>query len=85
MAGAAEPDAPGNLLRRERGLSDEQVSRGIHASPQHVGVWRQLQALSEGALEVARAHAGEPGQLAQRDRPGEVRLYVVDHGVEATS
>ena len=85
MARAAEPDALGDLLHRECGLSDEQVPRGIDASPQHIGVWRQLQALSEGALKVARAHAGEPGQIAQRNRPGKVRLYVVDYGVEAAS
>jgi len=84
MAGAAEADALGDLLHRECGLPDEQSSRGIHASAQHIGVWRQLQALSEGALKVARAHAGEPGQFAQRNRPGEIRLYVIDDGVETT-
>ena len=85
MASAAEPDALGDLLDCEGGLPDEQASRCRHASPQHVGVWRQLQALSEGALEVARAHTGEPGELAQRDRLGEVGLDIVDDGVETMS
>jgi len=48
-------------------------------------VRRQPQALPEGALEVARAHPGDRGELAAVSALGEVRLDVVDDGVEATA
>ena len=80
MARAAETDELGDLLDGQRRSCDEQASRGRDTSPQYIGVWWQLQALSEGALEVARAHTGDAGELAQRNRSGEVRLDVIDDG-----
>src|SRR4029077_5938300 len=85
MARAAETNELGDLFDGERRSCDEQASRGRHTPPQYIGVRWQLQALSKCALEVARAHAGEAGELAQRDRSGEVRLDVIDDGTEATS